>query len=142
MPRNPKIVEQMRDRQKRVFRIAMDPQRFGLTLKMIEADSGLGYDSLRNYASGDTIMPLTALDALVGVIPDELLSLLLPGDRAIVRVPDDVDHDGLADAFADFLKAKNDFHHPESEAGRDLGPNERAALSRKVVHLPIKGRVA
>lgn len=142
MSRNPKIVEQMQDRQKRVFRMAMDPQRFGLTLKMIQTDSGLGYDSLRNYASGDTIMPLTALDALVGVIPDELLSLLLSDDRAIVRVPEGIDLDGLADGFAEFLHTKNAFHHPESEAGRDLGPGEQAALTAKIVHLPLKGKVA
>ena len=142
MARNPKIVEQMRDRQKRVFRIAMDPQRFGLTLKMIEADSGLGYDSLRNYASGDTIMPLTALDALVGVIPDELLSLLLSEDRAIVRVPEGIDHDAIADWMVSYLAAKQQAHHPESECGPAIGPRENATLSAKIVMLPIKGRVA
>lgn len=51
MPSNPKIVEQMKDRQKRVFRIAQDPARYGLTLKAISIDSGLGYDSVRNYAA-------------------------------------------------------------------------------------------
>jgi hypothetical protein len=131
MSRNPKIVEQMRDRQKRVFRIAMDPQRFGLTLKMIEADSGLGYDSLRNYASGDTIMPLTALDALVGVIPDELLSLLLSEDRAIVRVPDGIDHDAIAEWMVEYLAAKQEAHRPESPAGREIAPCEDNVLRVK-----------
>jgi hypothetical protein len=131
MSRNPKIVEQMRDRQKRVFRIAMDPQRFGLTLKMIEADSGLGYDSLRNYASGDTIMPLTALDALVGVIPDELLSLLLSEDRAIVRVPEGIDHDAIAEWMVEYLAAKQEAHRPESPAGREIAPCEDNVLRGK-----------
>lgn len=142
MTRNPRILEQMRERQRRMFRIALDPLRYGLTLKAIELDSGLGYDSLRNYASGETIMPLTALDALTGVVPDELLSLLLPGNRAIVQVPEEIDHDELADAFTAYLHDKNAAHHPESECGRDIGPNERAALNAKVVQLPLCGRVA
>jgi hypothetical protein len=141
MVHNLTIVEQMRERQKRMFRVAMDPARYGLTLKAIEIDSGIPYASLRNYASGDTIMPITAVDALTGVVPDELLSLLFSGNRAIVQVPEEIDHDELADAFADYLHEKNAAHHPASEAGRDLGPNETANLNNKVVHLPIKGVV-
>lgn len=141
MPSSRNISEQMRDRQQRMFRIAMDPARYGLTLKAISLDSGLNYDSLRGYSSGETIMPVTALDCLIGVIPDELLSLLFSNGRALVQVPEDINHDELADAFADYLKDKNDAHHPESECGRDLGPNETAGLNAKVVHLPL-GRVA
>lgn len=126
---------QILDRQKRVFRIAQDPTRYGLTLKMIIADSGLGKDSVGNYARGETEMPLSALDALIGVLPDELLSLLLPEGRVIVRLPDGIDHDEIEAAARDFLAAKGAAHHPLSEAGRDLGPNEVAALCKRAARL-------
>lgn len=130
------------DKQQRVFRIACDPKRYGLTLKLIAMDSGLHYDSVRHYAAGETALPLSAFVALMGVVPDELLSLLLPDGRAIVKVPDEIDHDTLADAVAEYLHDKNAAHHPESECGRDLGPNETTRLDAKVVHLPIVGRAA
>jgi hypothetical protein len=142
MVHNLTIVEQMRGRQKRMFRVAMDPARYGLTLKAIEIDSGIPYASLRNYASGETIMPITAVDALTDVIPDELLSLLFSGERALVKVPGEIDHDELADAFADYLHHKNAAHHPDSPAGRDIADCERSALDNKVVHLPLRGMVA
>ena len=125
------------DRQERMFRVACDPKRYALSLKLIAIDSGLHYDSVRDYAAGKTIMPITALDALVGVIPDELLSLLFSGNRAIVQVPEQIDHDELEKALLDLLATKAAAHHPESECGREIGPNERAALDAKVVHLPI-----
>jgi len=128
MPDNRTIIDQMRDRQQRIFRIAQDPTRVGLTLKIISADSGLGYDSLRKYASGETIMPITALDALVDVIPDDLLSLLLPGDRMIVRVPAEIDHDGLAEDLHNYLRAKTEAHHPDSPCGREISPCEDTKL--------------
>lgn len=131
MPCNPKIVEQMRDRQARVFRMALDPQRYGLTLKMIEADSGLDYDSLRNYAAGKTTMPITAVDALIDVIPDELLSLLFSSGRVIVKAPEEIDHDQIGEAMSDYLIAKHAAHHPESEAGREIGPTEDQRLRTK-----------
>jgi hypothetical protein len=141
MPANRNIVDQMKDRQRAMFRVALDPLRYGLTLKRIEIESGLNYDSIRNYAAGETIMPITALDCLVGVIPGELLSLLMPQGWAIVQVPEQIDHDELAGLFCDYLQAKEAAHHPQSEAGRDIGPNENASLNSKVVQLPL-GRVA
>jgi hypothetical protein len=131
MPANPKIVDQMRDRQRRMFRIALDPGRYGLTIKMIEADSGIDDDSLRNYASGKTTMPITAVDALIDVLPDELLSLLFSGDRVMVKAPERLDHDEIAQALCDYLQTKEKAHHPESEAGRDIGPNENNVLCVK-----------
>lgn len=139
MPLNPKIVDQMKDRQKRVFRIALDPARYGLTLKAIEMDSGLGYDSLRNYAAGETVMPITALDALVGVIPDELLSLLLPDGRLIVKAPEHLSHDDIAEAFVDYIRTKELAHRPESEAGREIGPGEDNVLRGKFARARVAG---
>lgn len=125
------------DRQERMFRVACDPRRYALSLKLIAMDSGLHYDSVRDYAAGKTIMPLTALDALTGVVPDELLSLLFSKGRAVVQVPEMLDHDELERAFLDYAATKAAAHHPDSPAGRDIADCERETLDRKVVHLPI-----
>jgi hypothetical protein len=132
MTANNRIIEQMRDRQARMFRIAMDPQRYGLTLKMIEADSGIDYDSLRNYASGKTTMPITAVDCLIDVLPDELLTLLFSNGRVLVKAPEEIDHHQIAPALRDYLRAKDDAHHPDSEAGEAIGPGEHKALCGKL----------
>jgi hypothetical protein len=126
---------QILDRQKRMFRIAQDPTRYGLTLKMIAADADLGLDSVRNYAAGETVMPMTALDALVDVLPDELLSLLLPAGHAIVSVPEGICHDEIEKAAREFLAAKGEAHHPESPGGRELADCEVVTLNRKVAKL-------
>lgn len=127
-----KMIIQMRDRQARVFRIACDPTRYGLTLKLIAMDAGLGYDSVRHYASGETVMPITALFALVGVIPDELLSLLLPEGRLIVQVPAEIDHDSACEAMEDYLTAKHAAHRQDSECGPAIGPGEHKSLCAKL----------
>lgn len=117
--------------QQRIFRIAA---REGLTLKAISLDSGIPYSTLRSYAgnNGETAeMPVSALYKLIGVIPDELLSLLLPDGRLIVQAPADIDHDQIAEAMQDYLHAKHAAHHPESEAGREIGPGEDNVLRGK-----------
>ncbi len=126
---------QILDRQKRMFRIAQDPTRYGLTLKMIAADADLGLDSVRNYAAGETVMPMTALDALVDVLPDELLSLLLPAGHAIVSVPEGICHDEIEKAAREFLAAKGEAHHPDSPGGRELAECEVVTLNRKAAKL-------
>jgi hypothetical protein len=138
---NRTITEQVKDRQKLVFRLACDPSRYGMTKKAISADSTIGYDSLCDYANGETEMSLSALVRLIGVLPNELLSLLLPEGQAIVAVPDEVDHDQLADAVAEYLAVKNAAHGPESPAGRDISDCEKQKLNTTVVHLPLKGKV-
>lgn len=40
-------------------------------------------------------------------------------------------------AHTRYLAAKNAAHHPESEAGRDIGPGEESALNRKAVCLKV-----
>lgn len=129
----------VRERQL-VIRREMD--RRGISLKAVSLDSGLPYSSIVSYfpgerdkephtLSGAAIYALCAGNAL----PADLLSMILPDGFALVRVPEGVDLDSLADDFADFLRTKNDFHHPESEAGRDLGPTERETLTAKVVQI-------
>lgn len=136
----------VRERQKAIRRQINERQ---LSIKAIHLDAGWeNASSLLSYfpANQDVepaVMSVAALYRLLhtGALPADLLSMLLPDGMAIVRVPEHMDHDKIADAFTDYLKDKNDFHHPESEAGRNLSPNETAALDDKVVHLPIKGVV-
>lgn len=125
------IALQQKASQERVFRLAQ--RDHGLTLKAISLDSGLGYTTIQSYASGNAVMSIAGLFKLVGVIPDELLSLLLPDGRLIVQAPAEINHDEIAPAFRDYLRAKDDAHHPESEAGRDLGPTECAKLTTLAV---------
>ena len=122
--------------QERIFRLAA--RDHGLTLKAISLDSGVCYSTLRSYAghNGEPAeMPVSALFKLIGVVPNELLSLLLPEAQAIVTVPTGIDHDELAELAQDYLAAKSKAHHPESEAGRDIGPGEHSALMGKAVAL-------
>lgn len=136
----------VRDRQ-RFIRREMD--RRGISIKQVQLDGGWETSStVLSYFPADrlkepAVMSVAALYRLLQrkALPAALLSTLLPDNFAIVRLPEGVDFDELADEFTEFLRTKNEFHHPESEAGRDLGPTERARLSEKVVQLPL-GRVA
>ena len=125
------ISHRIREEQRRVFRVATDPMRYGLTLKAIGIDTGIPYSTLRTYADGSSMMPIDALYKLCGVIPDELLSLLLPEGRCIVTQSDDDDHDGMASRCMDFAAELQRARHPESEAGVDIGPGEHNVLSMK-----------
>ena len=138
MPDNRSIIDQTLDRQKRMFRIAQDPTRYGLSLKLIAMDSGLGYDSVRNYAAGETQMPLSALNALIGVIPEELLSLLVIKDRQIISLPDGIDHDEFERWCLEFLAVKGSAHHPESPAGRELSSCEIVALNKAAAPMAVR----
>jgi transcriptional regulator with XRE-family HTH domain len=130
------IALRQKDEQARVFRLA---QREGLTLKAISLDSGLGYTTIQSYARGEAVMSIASLFRLVGVIPDELLSLLLPEGRVILRAPEEIDHDELAEGMRDWLAAKDRAHHPESPAGRDLAPCEETDLRNRAVRLKAVG---
>lgn len=121
--------------QERVFRLSQ--RDHGLTLKAISLDSGIGYTTIQTYARGEAVMSIASLFCLVGVVPDELLSLLLPDGRLIVQAPAEIDHDQIAEAVADYAAAKNACHHPESEAGRDIGPTEHALLTGKALKLVV-----
>lgn len=126
----------MRDRQE-VIRRELD--RRGIALKAVSFDSRIPYSSLLSYFPGGTSqpaeLPIGALYSLCGAIPEDLLNLLLPDGFAIVRVPAGIDYDEISSACRDFIAAKDQAHHPESEAGRDIGPNEQAELGCKVVRL-------
>lgn len=131
----------MRDVQ-RTIREKLDER--GIALKLVSARSQIPYSTLCSYFPGNergTVpkqpaeMPAGALYSLCGAIPDDLLNLLLPEGWAIVRVPSGIDYDDISTACRDFIDTKERAHHPDSEAGRDIGPGEEADLSTKVVRL-------
>lgn len=127
--RDDNIALRQKQEQARVFRLAQ--RDHNLTLKAISLDSGIGYTTVQTYAKGEAVMSIASLFRLVGVIPDELLSLLLPEGRQIVQAPEEIDHDQLADSMVEYLAEKQRAHHPESECGPAIGPNEGKVLTRK-----------
>ncbi len=128
------IVRVLKDRQCSMRR---EMDRRGITLKAVSFDSGIPYSTLQSYfpdegASRDpAVMPVSAQYALCGAIPEDILSQLLPEGRRIVRVPEQLDHDEISEAVQDYLHCKERAHHPQSEAGREIGPNENNVLCGK-----------
>lgn len=127
----------LRERQL-VIRRELD--RRSISLKAIAFDAGMPYSTLLSYFPGERdkephTVSGAAMFKLCGVLPADLLSLLLPDGFQVVRVPEGIDHDTIADKASDYLTTKNAAHHPASEAGRDLGPTEQATLDGKVVEL-------
>jgi hypothetical protein len=131
----------IRDRQRAIRR---ELDRRHIALKVVAYDSGIEYDTLISYFPGGerhpAELPSSAVFSLCGVLPDDLLNLLCPKGYAVVPVPDDVDYDVINQHCMDFLSEKSAAHHPESEEGVNIGPNERATLGAKVVQL--RGRIA
>lgn len=135
MARDCKISQALLNTQADIFRIACDPLRYNLTLDRIASLAGIPYSTLRTYASGQCEMPVSAIYKLTGVIDDELLSLLLPDGRVIVRKPIGIDYDDFASGCLDYAAEHARARHPESECGVDIGPTEHTTLSAKVVRL-------
>ena len=127
------LVRQKRE-QARVFRLAQ--RDHGLTLKAISLDAKLGYTTIQSYASGQAVMSIASLFKLVGVIPDELLSLLLPDGRSIVAVPDNIDHDALGQWAEKYVARKMAAHRKDSECEEQIGPSEKTELDGIVVQFP------
>jgi len=131
--------EIVRQRQSAIRR---ELDRRGIALKAVSFDSGLSYSTLLSYLpqeGGDkpAMMPMSAVYALAEsrAIPDDLLSLLLPAGCMIVRAPEEIDHDEIEGACRDYLATKGKAHHPESEAGREIGPTEAAELTKRAAVL-------
>lgn len=129
----------VRDRQL-VVRREMD--RRGISLKAVSLDSGISYSTIVSYFPGErdrqpatlggaALFTLCATKAL----PLDLLSLILPDGLQIVHGPEEIDHDEFETLARDYLATKGKAHRADSEAGAEIGPNERAELDRKVVQL-------
>lgn len=136
MPDNVAII---RARQLAVRR---EIDRRALALKAVAFDSGLPYETLLTYFPQEgsrepAQIPGGAIFALCGALPADLLSLLLPDGFQIVRAPEGIDHDRVAELAADYLRTKHAAHRPDSEAGRDIGPNEERELTGKLVVLKV-----
>lgn len=128
--------------RERQLAIRREMDRRGISLKAVSLDSGIPYASIVSYFPGEkdrqpAAIPAGAVFTLCATeaLPLDLLSLVLPVGFAIVRAPESLDHDALCQIAADYVAEKNRAHHPESEAGRDIGPGERASLDRTVVSL-------
>lgn len=132
------IVNVIRARQS-AMRREMDRRQ--IAMKVVSQDSGIPYATLLTYFPADqgkvpAQIPGSAIFALTGHLPSDILSLLLPTGHVIVQAPEEINHDEIADAMSDYLTAKQHAHRPESEAGTDIGPNEDNVLRGKF------GRVA
>jgi len=134
MTPNSNIVSALK-RVQETMRGEMD--RRGIALKAVSFDSGLSYSTLLSYfpskeaKAEPALMPVSALYALCGAVPDDILSLLLPAGRLIVQAPERIDHDEIAPMLREYLRCKDDAHHPESEAGREIGAGEDNVLRGK-----------
>lgn len=130
----------VRDRQCAVRR---EMDRRGIALKQVEFDSGIPSSTLLSYfpAEGSrdpAVMPASALYALAGAhaLPLDLLSLLLPANVMLVRVPDDVDHDAACEAMHHYLAEKAVAHRPDSPDGPAIAPCEDVSLRQKLAAVP------
>ena len=87
-------------------------------------------------ADGTPQIPsLAFLPGLARALPGDLLSLLVPDGFHIVPDPRGVDYDDFSAGCRRFVDLKEASHHPQSENGRDIGPNEATALTGQVVAL-------
>lgn len=128
----------VRERQKAMRR---EIDRRGISIKAVQFDGGWDNAStVLSYFPADqsrepAVMSVAALYRLFDALPTDLLSMLLPDGFQIVRAPEAINHDELCELANEYIAAKNRAHHPDSEAGRDLGPNEKSSLDGVVVQM-------
>ena len=127
--------------QERMFRLAQ--RDYGLTLQQISLDSGIPYNTVRSYAGHNgapTMMPLSAVNKLAGVVPDKLLShLLFPSCRFIAEASaEESDHDGFAGNCIDFAAIYQKARHPSSPGGVEIVREESEALLAQ--RMQMKGK--
>lgn len=126
----------------RQLTIRREMDRRGVSLKGVALDSRISYATIVSWfpARADMDPPAAPIAALhrfcdTEALPLDLLSLFLPDGFAIVKVPEGLDHDRLAEGVAEYLALKNKFHGPNTEAGTAIGPNEDSALTDKIVQI-------
>lgn len=136
------IVDVYRDRQRAIRR---ELDRRQISMKVVQQDSKIGYSTLLTYFPADehktpAQLPGSAVFALAGAIPDDLLSLLMPTGFLIVRAPEEVDHDEMADLVSDYLQTKQAAHRADSPGGAEIVASEDAILDEKVAKIQSAGR--
>ena len=115
-----------------------------LSIAEIARRTKLSKPTVDAWAQGRNMLSLWGVKRLLRVkeLAPLLSRLFEPEDCALICRPGGIDHDKIAPAFQDYLQTKERAHHPESEAGREIGPGERNGLDAKIVMLPLKGAVA
>jgi len=133
--------------RERQLAIRREMDRRSISLKAVSFDSGIPYATIVSYFPGEKNKEPATIGAAAlfllceGVegkgpaLPLDLLSELLPASFAIVRQPENLDHDEYETMCRDYLAAKAQAHKACSPAGREISDCEREALDSKVVHL-------
>jgi hypothetical protein len=130
----------MRERQ---LVVSAEMTNRNISRKVVAYDSGIKYGTFVTYfPAGERIPSEIPGGALVALsrsksMPDDLINILLDDGVAFVRVPIGLDYDEVSEGCRDYLNEKERAHHPESEAGRDLGPTEQSHLGEKAAKLRI-----
>ena len=122
--------------RQRQLAIRRELDRRSIPLKQVSFDSGVPYATLLTYfpvegSREPAMMPVCALYSLVGAVPADLLSLLLPPGHAILRVPEELDHDECTHRVQEYLTEKAKAHRPDSPAGREISECEDSVLRLK-----------
>lgn len=117
--------------------IRRELDRRQIALKVVSQDSRIPYSTLLTYFPADPLkrpaqIPGSAIYALAGHIPDDLMSLLLPDGFQVVRASEDINHDEIAEVMAQYLATKDKAHHVDSPEGREISRCEDSALDRKL----------
>lgn len=104
-----------------------------MTIKDIADHARLPKTTVDAWAQGRNAISLWGVKKLLRVkgMAPFLSRLFEPEDHALVRIPAEIDHAAIAGGMSDYLAAKHDAHHPESEAGPAIGPNEDNVLRGK-----------
>lgn len=123
--------------QERMLRLA--ERDYGLTLKVLELETGIPIVTLRTYKRG-TMMPLSNFVALARVIPDELTSLCFAGTGKVIATPEpgEGDLDELAEEAAEYVVEYTKARSPRSPGGAQVIPMERENLkdhSRRIADI-------
>lgn len=128
--------------KQRQLTIRREMDRRGISLKAASLDSGIPYPTLASYFPADphadpAQIPGGAIYSLAAgkALPADLLSLLVPDGWAIIRAPEEIDHDELCDLAAEYVETKVAAHRANSPMGPEIAPCERDALDRKVIQL-------
>src|SRR6478752_2611243 len=97
----------MRERQLAVRR-QIDAR--GIALKAVAFDADLPLPTVLSYFPGGegrkpAVIPMSAVYAIAEgkALPDDLISMLLPNGAIVVRVPEEIDHNRVCEAFQDYL---------------------------------------